>query len=258
MKNTTNSKIAAGRDFSQVQVISRAATILRALRDGGGMNLSQLARKVGLARTTVYRIVVTLESEGLLTSTADGQIQLGTGLVSLGAAVRTDVRRELRPYLEELSLRMDETVDLAILEKDHVLFLDQVTRLRRLHAISGIGLQFPLHCTANGKALLSSLAPEDVLRLLPESLPRFTPNTLTRRDELIRELETVRAAGVAYDREEHTLGICAVGSLVNAPTGILAAISIPVPAVRFYDNAAALEDALLQTTATICNRYRKL
>ena len=258
MKNTTNSPKTAGRDFSQVQVLNRAALILRTVRDSGGLNLSQLARKVGLARTTTYRIVATLESEGLLTTSATGQIQPGIELVSLGAAVRTDLRRELRPYIEELSLRVDETVDLAILDRDHCLFLDQVTRLRRLHAVSGVGARFPLHCTANGKALLAALPPGEVERLLPETLPTYTPATITSRAALLRHLETVRAEGVAYDREEHTQGICAVGCVVPAPGAASAAISIPAPSVRFSGSAAALVNALLQTRRALQMRYRGL
>lgn len=247
------------RNFSQVQVINRAAAILRAVRASGGLTLSQLAREVGLARTTVYRIVSTLESEGLLsTSDPSGKIQLGIELVSLGAAVRTDVRRELRPYLEELSLRVDETVDLAILDKDHVLFLDQIIRLRRLHAVSGVGIEFPLHCTANGKALLSTLSFEEVMRLLPENLKVFTPNTIRTRTQLFNELAAVRLDGVAYDREEHTLGICAVGAAVRTPIESMAAISIPVPSVRFYGNEKKLVSELLQICEMIAQRYRQL
>ncbi len=247
------------RDYTQVQVINRAAVILRAIRDSGGLNLSQLARKVGLARTTVYRIVATLESEGLLTTVdPGGQIQLGTELVSLGAAVRSDMRRELRPFLEELSLRVDETVDLAILEKDHLLFLDQVTRLQRLRAVSGVGLTFPLHCTANGKALLSTLPLDEVLSILPEKLQIFTPNTIQTRQQLLEELETIRMVGVAYDREEHTQGICAIGAVVYGPLNTSAALSIPVPSVRFYGNEEILVTALTQICEAINQRFKSM
>ncbi|OGO25996.1 MAG: hypothetical protein A2136_08760 [Chloroflexi bacterium RBG_16_54_11] len=245
------------RDFTQVQVINRAASILRAIRISGGLTLSQLAREVGLARTTVYRIVSTLESEGLLTTqTPDGKIQLGIELIPLGAAVRTDVRRELRPYLEELSLTLDETVDLAILDKDHVLFLDQIVKLHRLHAVSGVGLEFPLHCTANGKALLSTFTYDEFRRVIPDRLQKFTPNTISTRDQLSSELETVRQEGIAYDREEHTQGICAVGAVVYAPTDTLVAISIPVPSVRFYGNEGKLASKLLQICQMINARYQ--
>lgn len=245
------------RHFSQVQVINRAVAILRAVRNSGGITLSQLARNVGLARTTVYRIVATLEAEGLLTTVA-GKIQLGIELIALGAAVRTDVRRELRPYLEELSLRVDETVDLAVLDHDHCLFLDQIVRLQRLHAVSGVGIEFPLHCTANGKALLANLPLDDVMRIIPERLEIYTPKTLSSREQLLRELDSVRAEGVAYDREEHTQGICAVGAVVYAPMDTLVAISIPVPSVRFYGNEEKLVSELLQLCQVINTRFRPM
>ncbi|HSB65381.1 MAG TPA: IclR family transcriptional regulator, partial [Anaerolineales bacterium] len=246
------------RDFSQVQVINRACAILRAVRISGGLTLSQLSRQVGLARTTVYRIVATLESEGLLsTASPGGKIQLGIELIPLGAAVRTDIRHELRPYLEELSLALDETVDLAILDKDHVLFLDQVVKLHRLHAVSGIGLEFPLHCTANGKALLSTYSNDELLKLLPEKLQVFTPHTIQTRQHLLDEISDVRQHGVAYDREEHTLGICAVGAVIYAPMETMAAISIPVPSVRFYGYEEKLISELLETCQVINARFRQ-
>jgi DNA-binding IclR family transcriptional regulator len=250
---TTNKK---PRDFTQVQVINRAANILRAIRDSGGLNLSPLARKVGLARSTVYRIVASLESEGLLT-TADpnGLIMLGTELVSLGAAVRSDLRHELRPYLEELSLRVDETVDLAILDQNSLVFLDQVSRPQRLRAVSGVGIKFPLHCTANGKALLSILSIDIVYQMLPEQLQICTPNTIPTREKLLKELEGIRLGNVAFDREEHTQGICAVGVVVQGPLKTPAAISIPVPTVRFYGNEQVLITALVQTREAINARF---
>jgi len=258
MNTNGDSKSHKDRDFTQVQVINRAASILRAIRTSGGLTLSQLAREVGLARTTVYRIVTTLESEGLLTTTRPGgRIQLGIELIPLGAAVRTDVRRELRPFLEDLSLTLDETVDLAILDKDHVIFLDQIVRLHRLHAVSGIGVEFPLHCTANGKALLTTYPQDELIRILPEKLQIYTPNTLQTRAQLLKELEIVRHEGIAYDREEHTLGICAVGAVVYAPMDTLAAISIPVPSVRFYGNEEKLASKLLQTCQIINARFHQ-
>jgi len=245
-------------------VISRAARILRAIRDADGLNLAQLASKVRLPRTTVYRIVSTLEAEGLLTTVdPGGQIELGVELISLGGAVRHDLRRELRPFLEELSLKVDETVDLSIRDKDHILFLDQVTRLQRLRAVSGIGMTFPLpgigmtfplHCTANGKALLATLSTEAVMQLLPEDLPAFTPTTIRTRTQLIEELATIRLAGVAYDREEHSLGISAVAAAIEAPLSTTLAISIPVPTVRFHGQEERFVSGLLQTCDVITLR----
>lgn len=251
-----NKKNESTRDLSQVQVLNRAISILRVLRDTGGLNLSRLAAEVGLARTTVHRIVSTLEAENLVTTaTPDGKIQLGIELISLGVAVNSDLRRELRPYLESLSVEVDETVDLAILDKDRLLFIDQIARPRRLRAVSGIGMAFPLHCTANGKAMLAAMPEDQLKNLIPEKLQGFTPNTIQTRENLLQELEKVRSLGVALDREEHTVGICALGAVVHGPLGKLAAISIPVPSVRFYGNEDKFISSLKKTSEMINLRF---
>lgn len=245
------------RDTSQVQVINRAIAIMRTLKDSGGLNLSQLARKVGMARSTVHRIITTLENEGLVTTAAsDGRIHLGFELLSLGAGVHSDLRHELHPYLETLSVSLDETVDLSIRDKDHIIFLDQIARLRRLRAVSGVGMKFPLHCTATGKALLSTLSDDEIEQIIPPQLEVFTPNTVRTRDQLMREIETVRLEGVAFDREEYTVGICAVGAALKGPQHTTVAISIPVPSVRFYGSEERFSRALLETCLTIKTRYQ--
>ncbi len=239
------------RDITKVQVIHRAARILRALRDAGSLSLSELARRTGLARSTTFRIVTTLEVEGLVSTTApDGKVRLGQELLSLGAAVHFDLRRELRPSLEALSAEINETVDLSILENDHIVFVDQISRSQRLQAVSGVGIKFPLYCNAPGKAFLAVFSNEEIVRMFPEKLPTFTPHTLSTRAQLIAELEEVRAQGIAYDREEQTLGICAVGALVQVPVYHLAAISTPVPSVRYYGEEQRLIEALRQ----VCQR----
>jgi len=246
------------RDFSQVQVIGRAATILRMLRDTGGCNLSDLARAVNLPRSTVFRIVKSLEEEHFVNSKGEnGTIQLGMGLVSMGAAVNRNLRDELRPYLESLSQEVGgETIDLAILDEDHLLFVDQVTPPNRLRAVSGIGVNFPLHCTANGKAILSTLSVEEIKRMLPEQLPIYTSNTIPTRSQLITELQQIRALGVAIDREEHTDGICAVGTVVTLPNRKPAVISIPIPTIRFNGKEEKFVHALLLTRNMINVRFQ--
>ncbi len=258
---TTTAKIASkngARDFSQVQVISRAALILRTLRDTGGCNLSDLARAVKLPRSTVFRIVKSLEEEKFINSRGEnGNIQLGLGLVSLGAAVNRNLREELRPYLESLSQEVGgETIDLAILDGDQLLFVDQVTPPNRLRAVSGIGINFPLHCTANGKAILSILTVDDIKRILPEQLPIYTSNTIPTRSQLLTELQEIKSLGVAIDREEHTIGICAVGTVVTLPNRRPAAISMPIPTIRFVGNEEKFVFALLMTRNMINARFQ--
>ena len=236
-----------------VQVITRAISILRALRNHPeGLSLAQIAQEVNLARSTVHRIVSTLEDDQFVTAaSASGGYRLGPALAVLGAAVNHNLRDQLRPFLEQLFLEINETIDLAVLDGDQLVFVDQIATPHRLRAVSGVGLSFPLHCTANGKAMLAKLDQEQMERLLPDVLPSFTPNTETSRLKLEQELAQIREAGIAFDREEHTLGICAIGAAFWDPLGTLAAISIPVPSIRFYGNEQLLVEALLRNCEKI-------
>jgi DNA-binding IclR family transcriptional regulator len=234
-------------DKSQVQVIARAAAILRALEDqASGLSLGQIAQRVNLARSTVQRIVAALESEKLVIAASPaGRVRLGPTILRLAGSVRTDFVSIARPFLTRLSAELRETVDLSTVKKDHLVFIDQVIGSQRLRTVSAVGETFPLYCTANGKAYLAQLDDDAVERLIGKSYERRTPKTLTRVDELLKELRPVRKAGVAFDREEHTLGICAAGIVLRDLLGNYVAISVPVPASRFYDHQSLIGERLL-------------
>lgn len=240
---------AVVNDKSQVQVIARAATILRALEDeNGGLSLGQIAQRVNLARSTVQRIVAALECEKLvIAATPNGRVRLGPAILRLAASVRSDFIAMARPFLEKLSVELHETVDLSVVKKDHLVFIDQVIGSQRLRTVSAVGETFPLYCTANGKAYLAQLSDQAIEKLIGRSYEQRTPNTRTTIDALLADLAAVRRTGVAYDREEHTLGISAAGVALRDPLGNSVAISVPVPAQRFADQEAVIADRLLAT-----------
>ncbi|MEH7415609.1 IclR family transcriptional regulator [Neobacillus drentensis] len=242
---------------SNVQVISRAAKILRTLRaHPKGLSLSQIAKEVGMARSTVQRIVTTLEQERFIAAASvNGGFRLGPEIAMLAGAVHSDLREEVRPFLLNLSHQINETVDLSVLENGKVLFVDQIIAPHPLQATSQPGASFPLHCTANGKAILASLPLAEVERLLPEHLQQYTEHTITTRDELLRDLEQVRKKGVSFAREEHIPGICAVGAAVVDHIGNISAVSIPLPSIRFYGHEERLASALIQTCQTINHHF---
>ncbi len=239
-----------------VQVIARAAEILRVLiGQPEGLSLSQIARKVGLARSTVHRIVTALEAENfVIPHNPNGRIRLGPGLVPLAASVHMELRYEVHPYLEHLSREVNETVDLAVLNVDKVVFIDQIIAPQRLQAVSAVGAAFPLYCTANGKALLATLSPEQINLILPTELQPLTPHTITSHVQLLEALEQVRGECVAYDREEHTVGICAIGATIRDTMGNIAAVTIPLPSARFYGQEEQLAATLLRTCEQIEQR----
>lgn len=218
-----------------IQVIARAAAILRALEDEPeGLSLGKLAERVKLARSTVQRIVGALEAEHLLISASPtAGVKLGPALVRLASSANGDLSQLLRPALVKLSRTLKETVDLSQLKGNGAVFIDQIPGEHRLRAVSAIGESFPLHCTANGKALLSLLPEDRWMRLIPKTLQRFTPHTLATNEELRRQVEECRRSQIAFDREEHTEGIAAIGAGFLDPLGRPLAISIPVPTARF-------------------------
>lgn len=230
-----------------IQVIQRASAILDALSEAqASLSLGQLARKTGLARSTVQRIVEAMQDIGWVTPPSpNGGVLLGPGLTKLAAIGGLPAQLAiLHAHLERLSAELNETVDLSIRLLDRALFVDQVTAHQRLRAVSAVGETFPLYCCANGKAMLATLPDPLIESLIGTSFPALTDRTITAVPALLEQVAEIRATGTSYDREEHTMGICAAGRVVPTADGGFAAVSIPLPAQRFYGNERRLAEAL--------------
>jgi DNA-binding IclR family transcriptional regulator len=241
-----------------IQVIARAADILRVMQaHPGGLSQAEIGECLGMARSTVSRILNALEDEGLVASRgARGPYRLGPEIARMASTVRLGVVTDMHPFLTDLSRQLDETVDLSILDGDRADFVDQVVPPRRLRAMSAVGESFPLYCCANGKALLAALPAERQARALPSRLVPLTAKTITDLAVLREELSRVQHDGVAYDREEQTEGICAVGAVVHGVSDELVAVSVPVPAQRFYGREGELADALAAWAQQVNARFK--
>jgi DNA-binding IclR family transcriptional regulator len=236
-----------------IQVIARAAQVLRALDAGpGGLSPAQLAERVGLPRSTVHRIVASLAAEGLISAaSSNGRVRLGPEFVRLAEASRRGRWQEIRPHMQNIFDALDDTVDCAILDGEQLRFVDQIPATHGLRAVSEVGSTAPLHCTANGKVLLSRLEDDEVIDLLPSRLERYTPNTITSRDELLEEIRAIRKTGVGYDRDEHTLGICSAAIAVRESYGTLVALSVLMPTPRMAGREREIERVLLRVRREI-------
>jgi DNA-binding IclR family transcriptional regulator len=225
------------------------ASLLRALEHHpDGLSLGELSKAIGLPRSTVQRIVDALDNEGfVLAATSYSGVRLGPALLSLAASTRFHIAEVARQTLEELAKECGETVDLSLVDQDKVVFIDQVSGTHRLTAVSAVGLSFSLHSSANGKAALAAMDDSEIDKLKRRiKLQALTPHTITTWDVLLEEIGQVRKTGLAYDREENSLGISAVAAAIRSPSGELAAISIPAPTQRFVENEAALAEALIR------------
>jgi IclR family acetate operon transcriptional repressor len=227
-----------------MQAVRRVAVVLEALAEsGGGHSLAALAAHTGLPKTTVHRICGALEQVGYVrVDSATGRRGLGPALLRLALIGRRDLRAVLEPYLGRLSRDLNETVDLAVLDDWMVLFIAQhPAPQRELMAIARVGAHFPAYCMASGKVLLAQLPPDELRRRLPTAKGRRLS-----REELLQELEDVRASGLGYEREELRPGICAVAVAVRDLDGRGASIAVPMPAARFHASEHEVAAALLR------------
>ncbi|PZQ50174.1 MAG: IclR family transcriptional regulator [Rhodovulum sulfidophilum] len=225
-----------------IQVISRAFAVLRAL-DRNGSSLGALAKATGLPRSTVQRIVDSLAAENVV-EIGDSGVRPGWGLQQLAQAGQSIVVQRVRPQLQTLFEATRETVDISTFHGRQVTFLDRIISDQELRVVPFNDRPRPLHAMANGKAMLSLLDDDRIAALLPEPLARLTPLTLTTLDALRKELDAVRREGFSYDREEHALGVCAIGAPINVPGLPPHAISAVMPATRFEARLPELKEAL--------------
>jgi DNA-binding IclR family transcriptional regulator len=233
-----------------IQVISRAAKVLKSLEgQSEGLSLSAIAKVVDLPRSTVQRIVAALITEGFLISASVGaRVRLGPSLVSLGSAAKADIDRVILPHMKELSVDIEETVDLSVQDGNVMIFIDQVVaNTQKLRAVSSVGDAFPIYSCANGKAILANMTDAEIDELLQKGmLTSLTEHTIKDLDSLYVEIDKIRKNGIAFDKEEHCDGVCALGIAIKDPYGRNIAISIPIPSVRFNRNKKSITEKLIE------------
>jgi len=211
-----NSIIEGGIPKDSIQVISRAVSVLRALEgEPDGLSLVRCA-PCGSRSVDGQRIVDALRTEQFVIAAS-----LTAGCVSAGAhPTRRFGKRRIRSDHASNHFRSltgcRRNGGLVGAQGNVAVFTDQMQGVHRLRAVSSIGESFPLHCTANGKALLSLLSDEKVARLLKNPMPKVTPNTITKPAELLKAIESCRTTGIAIDNEEHTEGISGSDRMDNA------------------------------------------
>ena len=228
-----------------IQVIARAANILRVLKDDtSGLSLGQIAERTSLARSTVQRIINALALEGLVMAGAEnGNLRLGPEIGAMAAASRLDITTQIHLILRGLSERTGETVDLALYRNGMMGFIDQIVGSHRLRAVASIGEQFSMTSTANGKASLSLMPDQQIEEIVLREL-RMNGRGIRRLAQIMKEIEAVRRDGIGYDIDEQTDGVSAIGMGFQDEGGQIYAISIPVPSYRFAQKKAVLIDAL--------------
>jgi IclR family transcriptional regulator, acetate operon repressor len=219
---------SAERNGLPVTVLGRAALLLDCLAAGDSPGISELARRSGLAKTTVFRLVHELASCGLVEATGDG-VRLGMRLFELGSSVprQRSLTEAALPYMRDLQQATGDTVHLAVLDRAEVVYL-QILRGHGLRQLpSRVGGRMPAHATGVGKAILAFSPQAVVDEFIGSGLRPRTARTIVAPGALRRELARIRQAGTAFDREESGLGIvCAASPVFGPDGGVVAGLSL--------------------------------
>lgn len=226
----------AGEGLSSVR---NAARLLCAFGPADrDLGVSELAARLGIAKSTVHRLLSTLTIDGLIErSSVPGRYRLGLKLYELGsiAAEHLDLHDVVAGPIEELRNRTGETVHVAILDGAEVVYIARRESAQTLRLFSRVGHRNHAHCTSTGKVLLANLPPETRRELLDAAgLPAHTAFTITDRGRLEEELETVRRRGWAENVNESEMGVSSVAAPIRDAAGrVVAAISVAGPGPRF-------------------------
>jgi IclR family KDG regulon transcriptional repressor len=195
--------------------------------------VTETAQALGVPRSSAHDLLSSLADTGLLQRAEAGRYRLGWKLLELGQTALTGapLRTHARSVMRALGERLQATVHLAVLDDDEVVYLDKITSARVPVPVSAIGMRLAPHCSAVGKVLLAHQSRSVASRALERcGMAPLTERTSHSIDHLRTELEAIKTAGAAHDREGAVAGICCHAGPVFEHGRVVAAISVSVPA----------------------------
>lgn len=201
------------------------------------LGVTEIAEKLGMHKSTAAGLIYTLEHNGYLDQESETRkYRLGFKLVERAFTLleQIDIREMALPYLQELRDWCNESVNLALRDGGEIVYVARLTTTQSLGMRAKVGYRASMHCTALGKAILSSMPSAEVEQLIAKhGLPALTPNTITDRDELLQELVRIREQGFALDNEENEIGVrCVAAPVFDHMDQAVAAISVSAPIHR--------------------------
>ena len=221
----------------RIESIARCLEILNAFSiDQPEIGVSATSRKLGVHRSTVSRLLKSLEAGGIVQQSPEtGKYRLGLKILELAGIFLSslDVRAVVRPFAQALAEKTGETVNLAILDGFEAVNIEQIPSPHPIKYIGWIGRRTPAHCTATGKALLAFQPKALQEKVIRRGLPARTPRTITAPQAFWRELERIRRRGYAVAEEEFEEGLSAIAAPIRDHSGrVVAVISISGPSYR--------------------------
>jgi IclR family acetate operon transcriptional repressor len=224
-------------DSSSVQSLDRALKILAIVAEGDGLSLSEVSARSGLAASTAYRMLTTLEAHGMVEFDKVEQLwSIGVETYRMGSAFlrRRKLVDRARTVMQELMEKTGETANLGVAEDDCIVFVSQVETHQAIRAFFRPGQRSPFHASGIGKAVLAHLPAERVAAIVGRTgLEAFTERTLSNRDRLGVDLSEIRKRGWSLDDEERHPGMrCVAAPIFNEFGEPVGGVSISGPTVR--------------------------
>lgn len=229
------------------------------------VSLSDVAREVGLPKSSAHALIRTLDDEGYLQRDGRGEYSLGPRMLSLLGSLprRHDLPRAARPIMQELVDEVGETAILGVRQGAEVIYVEQVEAPHVIRYVAPLGEPRPLHATSIGKVYLATMSDDQVKELLRKAPPKaLTEHSLVSQSAIKAELGTVRERGFAVNREESIAGVVAVAVPIRErgePDGtVIAGLSVAGPAERMSERqdevAKSLGDAARRIGAGVVAR----
>jgi IclR family KDG regulon transcriptional repressor len=239
--------------------VANAARVLKSFtpvrREWG---VSDLARELGIAKSTAHRLLATLTDEGLLEQDPrTGRYRLGLAAFDMAAAAQsTDLHEAVLSPMTELRNRTGETVQVAVLDGREVVYVERLDSPNTLRLFMEIGRRNSAHSTGCGKALLAFSPSDHVDRLLKDwKLEAKTPNTITSTDRLRTELAEIRRRGYAVNRGESEVGVVSIAAPIrDVSTRCVAAVSVAGPAARLEPHEFPVAQVTIEVAAAVSRR----
>lgn len=239
--------------------VANAARVLKSFtptrREWG---VSDLARKLGIAKSTAHRLLATLTDEAILEQDPQsGKYRLGLAMFDLAAAAQSmDLHEAVLSPMTELRNRTGETVQVAVLDGREVVYVERLDSPSTVKVFSEVGRRNSAHSTGCGKALLAFAAPGHLEQLLRDwELDALTPHTITDHAQLRTELAEARRRGYAVNRRESAVTVMSVGAPIRDLSGrAVAAISVAGPVERLEPNELRFAQATMEVAAVVSRR----
>ena len=230
----------------QTNTLAKGLLIIEYVANEGspnGVTLNQVVSAMEINKSSAYRHLMVMCELGWLERDEETfRYRIGAKLLQATSAsiCQFDLRTIARPILEKLAKENSLTAHLATLQPPLIVYLDKIESHQIPIMRSSPGLTAPCHSTAVGKAMLATMSEHEIRKMLPETLEKFTPNTIGKLDELVQNLEQARRNGGASEMEENEIGVGCVGApIFRFDNKMIAAISLSGHAHLFTEGQKA-------------------